>query len=157
MYCLYFFQVLQTEYDWITTARDFQKRWNFVHCIGCLYRTEMIPPAGSGWFFFNYKHRHSMVLLTTEDANYRFILFDFDMNGRVSDSVLQNTEYFWRLQRNSLNILRENKFTNSLQKVSYISIADFSFRSDMRKPYRQSDLNCIKQCTTTDYQEYDEF
>lgn len=46
-----------------------------------------------------------MVLLVIVDANYRISIFDFGINGRVSDKgVLQNIECFRRLQGNSLNI-----------------------------------------------------
>ena len=87
----------------MSIARDFEKRWNFLHCLGCLdgKHIEIVLPAGSGSFFFNYKHRHSMVLLATADANYRFILFDFGTNGRVSDGgVLHNTGFVRKLQGN---------------------------------------------------------
>lgn len=75
---------------------------------------EIIPPAGSGSYFFNYKQRHSMVLLVIADAKYRFILFDFGTNGRVSDGgVLKITEFFRKLQGNSFNIPRGTEVTNS--------------------------------------------
>ena len=55
----------------------------------------IIPPAGSGSFFFNYKGYHSIVLLGIVNANYEFILVDFGVNGRVSDGgVLEYTEFF---------------------------------------------------------------
>ena len=69
------------------------------------------------------------------DAHYRFILFDFGTNGRVSDGgVLQNTEFF-RLEGNSLNIPRDKEVVNSSGKLSYVFVADdaFPLRIDMLK------------------------
>lgn len=147
---IFIFQFLQTEDDWITIATDFKKRWDFPHCLGCLdgKHIEITPPAASGSYFFNYKHRHSMVLLAIADAKYRLVLFDFGTNGRVSDGgVLQNTDFFRKLQDNSLNIPRETEVTNSSRKLPYVFVADdaFPLRTDMLKPYRQSALNCIEK------------
>lgn len=89
-----------------------------------------------------------MVLLAIADANYRFILFDFGTNGRVSDGgVLHNTEFFRKLQGNSLNIPEEKEVANSSRKLPYVFVADdaFPLRTDLLKPYRQSDLNCIEK------------
>jgi hypothetical protein len=53
----------------------------------------IIPPAGSGSFFFNYNGYHSIVLLGIVNAIYEFILVDFGVSGRVSDGgVLEYTE-----------------------------------------------------------------
>jgi hypothetical protein len=54
----------------------------------------IIPPAGSGSFFFNHKGYHSRVLLGIMNANYEFISVDFGVNGRASDGgVLEYTEF----------------------------------------------------------------
>ncbi|CAH2000999.1 unnamed protein product, partial [Acanthoscelides obtectus] len=154
--------VPQTENDWIAIAKDFEKRWNFPHCLGSLdgKHIDIIHPANSGSFFFNYKHRHSLVLLAIADANYKFILFDFGKNGRVSDGgVLQNTEFFRRLQAKLLNIPGEKGVANESRKLPFVFVADdaFPLRPDMLKPYTQSDLTCIeKKITTTDYREHGE-
>ncbi|CAH1973131.1 unnamed protein product [Acanthoscelides obtectus] len=143
-------RVPQTENDWIAIAKGFEKRWNFPHCLGSLdgKHIDIIPPANSGSFFFNYKHRHSLVLLAIADANYKFILFDFGTNGRVSDGgVLQNTEFFRRLQAKLLNIPGEKEVANESRKLPFVFVADdaFPLRPDMLKPYRQSDLTCIEK------------
>lgn len=127
-----------------------KKKWNFPHCLGGLdgKHIEIVPPPGSGSFFFNYKHRHSMVLLALADANYNFIFFDFGTNGRVSDGgVLQNTEFFRRLQSNLLKIPTETEVQNSSRKLPYVFVGDdaFPLRSDLLKPFKQNDLNCIEK------------
>lgn len=142
-----FFQFPQTENDWNIIASEFKKRWNFPHCLGCIdgKHIEIIPPSGSSSYFYNYKQRHSMVIA---DAKYKFILFVFGTNGRVSDGgVLQNTVFYRKLKDNLLNIPKETKVTNSSRKRPYILIGNVAFplRSDMLKPYRQNDLNCNKK------------
>lgn len=85
-----------------------------------------------------------MVLLAIADANYRFIIFDFGTNGRVSDGgVLQNTSFYRRLQNNSMFIPRETEVKSSSRTLPYVFVADdaFPLRTDMLKPYKHSDLN----------------
>lgn len=139
----------QTENDWKNIANDFEKRWNFPHCLGALdgKHVEIVPPAGSGSYFYNYKQRHSMVLLAIADAQYRLILFDFGTNGRISDGgVLQNSQFFRKLQNNLLNIPKESEVGNQ-RYLPYVFVVDdaFPLRTDMIKPFRQSDLTSIEK------------
>lgn len=103
----------------------------------------IVPPANSGSEFYNYKGRHSMVLLAIADANYRFILCDFGTNGRISDGgVLKNTKFFEKLSKNLLSIPPAGKIRNSNTTTPYVFIADdaFPLREDTMKPFRQADL-----------------
>ncbi|XP_026810641.1 uncharacterized protein LOC113552131 [Rhopalosiphum maidis] len=96
-----------TEKEWKDIAQLFEGRWNIPHCIGALdgKHINIVPPAGSGSEFFNYKGHHSMVLLGLVNANYQFLLADFGTNGRHSDGgVLQNTTFFEKLLNEELNI-----------------------------------------------------
>lgn len=45
----------------------------------------IIPSQEHGSFFYNYKEFHSMVLMAVVNANYEFIISEFDVNGRISD------------------------------------------------------------------------
>ncbi|RVE45484.1 hypothetical protein evm_009823 [Chilo suppressalis] len=97
----------KTEEDWKDIAKAFEDRWNFPHCIGSIdgKHINIIPPRESGSCYYNYKGRHSMVLLAIVDAKYRFIMCDFGTNGRVSDDgVLHNTVFYKKLEKNLLKI-----------------------------------------------------
>lgn len=88
-----------------------------------------------------------MVLLAIADAQYRLILFDFGTNGRISDGgVLQNSHFFRKLQNNLLNIPEESALGNE-RHLPYVFVADdaFPLRTDMIKPFRQSDLTSIEK------------
>ena len=110
-------------------AIEFETRWNFPHCLGALdgKHVQIVPPAGSGSYFYNYKKTHSMVLLAIADANYKFLLCDFGANGRVSDGgVLKNTVFFDKLQKNLLNIPPPSD-VGQRKNLPYVFVADDAF------------------------------
>lgn len=140
------FQFPDSAEKWKESAKLFHERWNFPHCIGAIdgKHIDIVPPADSGSFYYNYKGRHSMVLLAIVDARYRFLLVDFGTNGRVSDGgVLQNTTFFAKLQKGELNIPDPSNVSENFQKVPYVFVADDAFphRADMMKPFRQAQLD----------------
>lgn len=105
---------------------------------------DIVPPANSGSFYFNYKGRHSMVLLAIADASYRFLLVDFGTNGRNSDGgVLQNTKFYEKLKNNQLSIPEPNDLTENFKKVPYVFVADdaFPLTKNIMKPFRQVQLD----------------
>ncbi|CAK1592763.1 unnamed protein product [Parnassius mnemosyne] len=152
--CAAIYKVLQNDYmqfpdtanKWREIAHQFEEIWNFPHCLGAIdgKHVDIIPPADSGSYYYNYKGRHSMVLMAIVDARYRFLLADFGTNGRVSDGgVLQNTKFFQKLQNKKLNIPNPENIEGSSRCLPYVFIGDdaFPLRTDMIKPYRQGDLN----------------
>ncbi|CAH2012676.1 unnamed protein product [Acanthoscelides obtectus] len=152
--CDALYKVLRKQYlkfpkcqeDWKEIADLFEARWNFPHCLGAIdgKHIDIIPPAGSGSEFFNYKGRHSLVLLGIANAKYQFILADFGTNGRISDGgVLQNTKFFEMLTKGDLRIPTEEYVKGNGRNLPYVFVADdaFALRSDMMKPFRQADLN----------------
>lgn len=51
-------------------------------------------PPNFAYFYHNYKEYHTLVLMTITNANYEFIYYKFDANGRISDGKLfENTKF----------------------------------------------------------------
>lgn len=140
------FQFPDSAEKWEECAKLFHERWNFPHCIGAMdgKHIDIVPPADSGSFYYNYKGRHSMVLLAIVDARYRFLLVDFGSNGRISDGgVLLNTKFFAKLQSGELNIPEPSDVSDNFKSVPYVIVADdaFPLRPDILKPFRQAQLD----------------
>ncbi|XP_026475902.1 uncharacterized protein LOC113381140 [Ctenocephalides felis] len=75
---------------------------------------DIIPPSGSGSYYYNYECPHSMVLLAIVNAKYQFIVCDFGVKGRISDrGILQTTELYDKLQKNELEIPSHEPIKNS--------------------------------------------
>lgn len=64
-----------------------QRKCIFYTCVGAIdgKHVNIIPPAGSGSYYFNYKGTHSLVLMAVVNANCEFIMCDFGINGRILD------------------------------------------------------------------------
>lgn len=124
----------------------FETNWNFPHCLGVIdgKHVDIIPPSGSGSFYYNYKGRNSMVLVAIVDAKYQFIMCDFGTNGRIFDGdVLHNTKFFEKLENKLLNIPSEECITSSTTTLPYVFVCDdaFSLRTDLMKSYQQASLD----------------
>uniref|UniRef100_A0A8D8TCT4 DDE Tnp4 domain-containing protein n=1 Tax=Cacopsylla melanoneura TaxID=428564 RepID=A0A8D8TCT4_9HEMI len=109
---------------------------------------DIVPSRNTGSYYYNYKGKHSMVLLAIVDANYRFLLVDFGTNGRVSDGgVLQNTRFYEKLEETSLRIPEPDNVTEKFNNVPYVFVADdaFPLSNEILKPYRQASLDSAKK------------
>lgn len=128
----------------------FGERWDFPHCIGAMdgKHIDIIPPENCGSYYYNYKGKHSMVLLAIVDAKYRFLLVDFGTNGRISDGgVLQNTCFFEKLVKENLHIPQPDDVNENFKNVPYVFVADdaFPLRTDILKPFRQGLLDSAEK------------
>ena len=83
--------------EWKVLAYEFEKEWNFPHCLGALDRKQisMECPKGGGSSFYNYKGFHSLVLLAICDARYCFSFVDIGGYGSDNDaSILSNSKIY---------------------------------------------------------------
>ncbi|KAM3966299.1 LOW QUALITY PROTEIN: uncharacterized protein ACR2FA_012601 [Aphomia sociella] len=157
--CAAIYKVLQKDYlkfpnsseNYRNIAQQIEDRWNFPHCLGAIdgKHIDIIPPVDSGSYYYNYKKRHSMVLMVIVDANYEFLLIYFGTNGRFSDGgILQkNTKFFEMLQDNKIELPNNEVVRNSSTSLPYVFVANdaFPLRTDMLKPFRQADLHSRKR------------
>ncbi|KAF0298252.1 Protein ANTAGONIST OF LIKE HETEROCHROMATIN PROTEIN 1 [Amphibalanus amphitrite] len=63
-----------TEESWLEDAAEFERRWNFPHCLGAIDGKHIAiqKPGLSGSAFYNYKGGCSVLLMAVADADYRF-------------------------------------------------------------------------------------
>lgn len=123
MYILFIFQFPSTESECKNIADDFEKKCNFPNCLGAVdgKHVNIIPPAGSGSYFYNYKGAHSLVLMAVVNANYEFIMCDFGVNGRISDGgVIEYTQFYQKLKDGKLKIPLPCKPTNSEREMPFV-------------------------------------
>ena len=127
--------------SWLHIANEFDKKWNFPHCVGAIDGKHVIQtPPRCGAEYFNYKKSHSIVLLAVCNASYEFILVDVGDNGRQSDGgVCTNSTIGYAIDKNLLDHPTPGIIENSgsTLQYSYVFVADdaFSLKTYMLKPY----------------------
>lgn len=132
--------------EWLQVANEFERKWNFPHCIGALdgKHIEIFPPANSGSLYFNYKHFSSIVLLALVDASYRVLYVDIGSYGSLSDGgVFNNSTLYNALENNSLQRPEPALVSGTKIVLPYFIIADdaFPLKKYLLKPYGQKNLS----------------
>lgn len=134
-----------SEDEWKATSEEFEKNWNFNHCLGAIdgKHIDITKPQESGSYYFNYKHNFNIVLMAVCNANYEFLMVDIGSNGRVSDGeVFSNTLFCEHLQENKLKLPKPDYLPGINCKLPYIFVADdaFPLSDNLMKPYSQRNL-----------------
>lgn len=125
------------------TAKEFEQKWNFLHCLGKLdgKQVNIRKPPNSGSFYFNYKNTFSIVLMAVVNAD--FMMVDVGMNGRISDGgVISYTKFGNTLKDKILNIPEPYLLTNTSYKLLYSFVADdaFAMSKNLLQPCSQTNL-----------------
>ena len=73
--------------QWREHAADFERDWQFPHCVGAIdgKHVAMEKPANSGSINFNYKGYCSIILMAVVDAKCRFSYISVGGHGQESD------------------------------------------------------------------------
>lgn len=129
-----------TPEEWLFIARQFEERWQFPHCIGCMDGKHVIiqAPFNSGSDFYNYKSNFSIVLFALVDADYNFIFVDVGCQGRISDGgVFKNTKFYKKLESKELGLPEDSLIPSLNKTMPYVFLADeaFALTTHIMKPY----------------------
>ncbi|XP_018378047.1 PREDICTED: uncharacterized protein LOC108770818 [Trachymyrmex cornetzi] len=145
------------ETNWQTINEDFDKHWNFPHCIGAINGKHIVGGTQRQLIVA----RASIITKGTiasmpavSDAKYRFIIVDIGALGRQDDSgVLTNSGLINLLEDNKLKIPQAALLNNSSKEFSFVFVADeaFPLTTYMMRPYpRSGSLNITKKILIID-------
>lgn len=129
-----------SESEWIQTAKMFEEKWNFNHCVGACdgKHVTIEKPPGSGSMYYNYKKKFSVVLFAVVNANYEFMYVHTGTNGSVADgAIFKSTKFYEKLMNGSLNLPPQSVLPNTNISVPYVFLGDSAFSLDRHfmKPF----------------------
>ena len=116
--------------DWKEISREFNRSWNFPHCIGSIDGKHIViqAPNGAGSLYYNYKHTHSIVLLAVCDVIYCFTLLNIgDYGSHSDDGVVRNSSFGRALESNHLSIPQPEHIQDCPQPLPYVFLGDAAF------------------------------
>ena len=155
--CSALWTVLQPEYvkapsseeDWRDISKEFEKIWNFPHCIGAIDGKHIViqAPSLSGSYYYNYKGTYSVVLLAICDAHYRFTIVDVGDAGRQNDSgVLYNSTFGQALESGTLCLPSASDLPGTTIRAPFVFVGDAAFplRTDMKRPFPGKNLEDLQ-------------
>lgn len=143
-------QVPETENEWLKIAKEFERKWQFNHCVGAIDGKHILieKPPDSGSIYYNYKGTFSIVLLGIVNANYEFIYVNAGTNGSISDGgVFNHTSFHEKLLSKQLHLPGPSILLSSDEVAPYCLVADsaFAINENLLKPYPQKNLTHDKR------------
>lgn len=136
-----------TKGDFYRIAHDFERVWQFPHCIGALdgKHIRIKCPPNSGSNFYNYKGYFSIVLQAVSDAFYKFICIDVGGYGHQHDAnTLKSSIFYKLLTQHELHIPPMEPLTNgNATALPYVFLADeaYPLMENIMRPYPKRSLN----------------
>ena len=144
--CKVIYNILKEQYlktpshcsDWIKLAMEFDKKWQFPHCVGSIdgkYIAIKAPP-NAGSEYFNYKKHSSIILLGIADANAKFIAFDIGAPGSMSDGGVFKNGFLEKVCKSDI-FPSPCKLGLRPTEIPYFLLGDEAFALDqnLMKPY----------------------
>lgn len=131
--------------DFIRISQDFQRKWNFPHCLGAIdgRHVHIEKPAKSGSLYYNYKGYHSIVLQAVVDANYKYIFIDVGGFGCQHDAATFKASQLYRaIVQKKLDFPISSRVENSNLFLPYFFIGDgaYALSEFLIKPFRITQL-----------------
>ena len=141
-----YLKVPSSEQEWLQIAKQFKEKWNFPNCLGAIdgKHITLQPPPNSGSHYYNYKHTHSIVLLTIAGPDCEALYADVGTNGRVSDDGIWNKCSFLKaLEGNKLGIPPSTPLPQGIHPLPYVIVEDnaFALKKFLMKAFPQQNLS----------------
>ncbi|XP_057333828.1 putative nuclease HARBI1 [Microplitis mediator] len=129
-----------TKSHWLKIADEFEKQWQFPHCIGAIdgKHIHIQCPDNAGSSYYNYKNSHSIVLMAVCDANYLFTLVDIGAYGRRSDGgIFWSSAMGQKFENSDMNIPKPDLLTVDGIPLPYVLVGDEAFQltNYLLRPY----------------------
>ncbi|GBP90512.1 hypothetical protein EVAR_79997_1 [Eumeta japonica] len=129
-----------TKEKWKQIAKAYKDKWQFPNCIGSLdgKHVMLFCPKNRESSFYNYKNRHSVVLLALVDANYKFIYVDVGAFRRNSDGgVFARSTLGISLATNTADVPEDIPLENCGEPMPYVIVGDqaFPLKRHLMRPY----------------------
>lgn len=145
-----YLSVPSTVKEWSEIATKFETQWQYPNCLGAIdgKHINIRPPTGSGSYYYNYKHTHSVVLMAVAGPNYECLYADVGTNGRIADGGVWNKSKFVQcLEEGKLGVPGDRPLPFGREPLPHVFLGDdaFALHQYVMKPYLQRNLTLEKR------------